>query len=53
MTDKQYRLTIKFLKRDLEEETRIRKWYERMYNLAIGEVGRWRTQDSLRQQKSD
>lgn len=53
MTDKEFRRTIKFLNKVLKEETQRRKWYERMYNLAIGEVGRWRTQECVRQQKSD
>lgn len=52
MTDKramELRNKLLYLNRALAKETKRRKWYERMYNLAIGEVGRWRTQDSLRQ----
>lgn len=48
MTGKDYQRIIKFLKKELEHEERARKWYERMYNLAIGEVGQWRTLEGLK-----
>lgn len=48
VTELNHRLRVQ-----LEHETKKREWYERVYNLAIGEVGQWRTLDGLRRQKSD